>query len=87
MFETYEVDIEIYLEDRLVNKQHMEAPKEILIVQFAQLVNQIGNDKRPMRVKVSKPQTIWDDFENKEKVLHNYIEFSNNAMLAFKEKR
>ena len=85
MFETYRVVFEIYMEDKLINKQTMEAPKKMLIINFMQTVQQIGNDQRPMRIRMIVPKIIWDNFENKEKVLNNEVEFFNNAMLAWQE--
>lgn len=87
MFETYEVDIETYIENRLVNKQRMQAPKEIIELNFVQMMNQVANDKRPLKVRMTRPEIIWDNFENKQKVITNEIAFSNNAMIAFEENK
>ena len=87
MFEMYESTFEIYIEDKLVDKQTMNAPKEILMINFIQTVNQIGNDQRPMKIKMIVPMTIWDNFENKQKVLDNYVMFSNNAMISWEENK
>ena len=81
MFETYKVTFEIYFEDKLVEQQTMQAPKEILVANFIQTVNQISKDARPIKIKMSRPETIWDNFENKQKVITSNIIFSNNAML------
>ena len=37
MFEMFEATFEVYLEDRLINRQTLQAPKEMLMVQFVQL--------------------------------------------------
>lgn len=87
MFEMYESTFEIYIEDKLVNRQIMNAPKEMLMLNFVQTVNQIGNDQRPMRIKMIVPMTIWDNFEKKGKVLDNYVMFSNNAMVSWEENK
>lgn len=81
MFETYKVTFEIYLEDNLVEQQTMQAPKEFLMANFIQTVNQISEDVRPIKIKMSRPEIIWDNFENKQKVITNNIIFSNNAMV------
>lgn len=85
MFETYEVTFEIYIEDRLANKQTMQAPKEILMANFIQTMQQISEDARPIKIKMSRPEIIWDRYENKEKVLENAVIFSNNAMITYEE--
>lgn len=83
--ETYEVDFEVYIGNQVVNRQRMQAPKEILMMNFMQTTEQIGRDTRPMKIKMMRQEVIWDNFENKERVLNNEIEFSNNAMVAFEK--
>ena len=80
MFDIYDVIIEVYLGDRPVQRQRMQAPKEMLMLHFMQLVEQIQIDKRPMMIKMSRQEIIYDRFENKQKVIDSYIEFRNNAM-------
>ena len=87
MFETYDVLFEIYIEDKLVNQQMMQAPKEILIANFLQTLKQIQNDKRPIKIKMIRPEIIWDNFENKQKVLNNEIAVSNSAMVSWEENK
>lgn len=84
-FETYKGEFEIYLEDKLVQRQSAEAPKEMLIMTFMQTMQQIAQDKRAMQFKMKVPVIIYDNFEKKEKTLNNEILFKNNAMLAFEE--
>ena len=81
--EPYEVDFEIYIGDKLAQKQSMQAPKEILMINFIQTANQIGNDRRPMKIKMIRQEIIFDNFENKQKTLNNEVSFSNNAMVAY----
>ena len=85
MFEPYEVIFEVYIEDKLTNRQQMQAPKQILIANFINIAKQIQNDQRPIKIKMIRPEVIWDNFERKQKVLNNEIELSNNAMTAWKE--
>lgn len=87
MLDIYEVVFEIYNEDKLVSKQTMQAPKEMLMIHFIQTVDQIGKDRRPLKVKMIRPNVIWDNFENKQKVLNNEVAFSNNAMIAWEENK
>lgn len=83
--ETYEATFEVYLEDKIIKKQTVQAPAEILIAQYVQTMQQIANDKRPMKIKMIVPQVIWDNFENRQKVLNNSTTFSNNPMVAWEE--
>jgi hypothetical protein len=86
MFETHEVTIEVYIEDKLTNRQQMQAPKEMLIANFIQTAKQMANDQRPIRFKMIRPELIWDNFEQKQKVLNNEIELSNAAWIAWQNK-
>lgn len=87
MFEMYEVTFEIYIEDKLTNKQTMQAPKEMLIANFMQTAKQIKSDKRPIKIKMIRPEVIWDEFEKKQIVLNNEVELSNDAMIAWEENK
>lgn len=86
-FETYKVDFEIYLEDKLIQSQSAEAPKEMLMATFIQTMQQIAQDKRAMQFKMKMPIIIYDNFEKKEKTLNNEILFKNNAMISFEENK
>jgi hypothetical protein len=85
MFEPYEVIFEVYIEDKLINRQQMQTPKEMLIANFVQTARQIQNDRRPIKIKMIRPEIIWDEFEKKQRVINNEIELSNNAMVAWEE--
>ena len=87
MFETYQVTFEIYIEDKLTSRQTMQAPKEMLIANFLQTVKQISNDKRPIKIKMLRPEVIWNELENKQQTLTNAVEFSNNTMIAWEENK
>lgn len=87
LFEIHEVIFEIYIEDTLTNKQRIQAPKEIIIANFLQTVEQIKADKKPIMVKMIRPEIIWDNFENKEKTINNEVAFSNNAMVSWQENK
>lgn len=86
MFEMHEVIFEVYIEDKLTNRQQMQAPKQILITNFIETAKQIKNDQRPIKIKMIRPEIIWDSFEQRQKVLNNEIELSNNAYERFVNK-
>lgn len=87
MLDIQEVVFEVYIEDKLTNKQQMQAPKDMIIANFLQTAKQIQNDQRPIKIKMIRPEVIWDSFEQKQKVLNNEIELSNNAMVAWQENK
>lgn len=85
MFETYEVTFEVYVEDKLNNRQTMQAPKQIIIANFLQTAQQIQKEKTPIRFKMIRQDVIWDEFEQKQRVLNNSVEYSNDAMVIWEE--
>ena len=87
VFEMHEVVFEIYIEDKLTNRQAMQAPKQILITNFIETAKKIKNDRRPIKIKMIVPVVIWDNFEQKQKVLNNEIELNNDAMVAWQENK
>lgn len=78
--ETYSVIIETYIGTQCIQRQPLNAPEQVLKMQFIGLVQQIAQENRPMRVKMIVPDVIWDDIEKKQKVLENYVEFKNKLM-------
>lgn len=80
MFEIYEVTFEVYIGNELINRQVMQAPKEMLIANFLNTAKQIKNDNRPIKLKMIVPDIFWDEFENKQKILNNCVEVINQAM-------
>lgn len=87
MLEMHEVIIEVYIEDRLTNRQQMKAPKDILIANFVQTAKQMRVDSRPIKLKMIRPELIWDNIEQRQKILNNELELSNNAMIAWQENK
>lgn len=85
MLEMYEVTFEVYIEDKLSNRQTMQAPKQIIIANFLQTAQQIQKEKRPIRFKMIVPNVFWDEFEKRQKTLNNSVEYSNDAMVIWEE--
>lgn len=83
----YDCAYEVYIENKLVKRQITQAPKEILMINFMQMAEQIKNDPRPMKIKIIRQDIIWDNFDNKERVLNNEVVASNSAMIAWEERR
>ena len=44
-------------------------------------------DKRPIKLKMIRQETIWDNIEQRHKTLNNEIELSNDAMIAWEENK
>lgn len=87
MLEMHDVIIEVYIEDKLTNRQEIKAPKDMLIANFVQTAKQMRYDKRPIKLKMIRQETIWDDIEQRHKTLNNEIELNNDAMIAWEESK
>lgn len=87
MLEMHDVIFEVYIEDKLTNRQQMQAPKEMLITNFIETAKQMKYDTRPIKLKMIKPEIIWDSIEQKQKALYNEIAISNDAMIAYEENK
>lgn len=87
MLEMHDVIIEVYIEDKLTNRQELKAPKDILIANFTQTAKQMKYDKRPIKLKMIRQETIWDNIEQRYKTLDNEIELKNDAMVAWEENK
>lgn len=85
--EQYEVDFEVYIEDKVVQKQKLQASDMMLVSNFMQVANQIRNDRRPMKIKMIRPDIIWDKFEQKQKPFNYEIECCNEAMTIWLENK
>lgn len=85
MLEMHEVIFEVYIEDKLTNRQQMQAPKEMLIANFVETAKRIKNDQRPIKIKMIRPYTIWDEFDKQHKTLNNEISLNNSAMDLWEE--
>ena len=75
----YEVLFEIKVRDEEFQRQTMLAPKDVVILRFLQLAKQIQNDPRPIQIRMIRQEIIWDQIEQKQKVLNNEIVLSNNV--------
>ena len=87
MFETYDVTFEVYVEDKLNNRQTMQAPKQMIVANFLQTAQQIQKEKTPIKFKMIVPYVFWDEFEKKQRVLNNSVEYSNDAFNIWKESK
>ena len=87
MLEMYDVTFEIYIEDKLTNRQQMQAPKEMIMANFIQTAQQIQKDSRPIKLKLLRQEIIWDSFENKEKMLNCFVSICNGAMETWEKNK
>lgn len=80
MGDTIEATLEIYLGNQLIQSQQLQAPEMILKMQLMNLVQDLANDTRPMKMKVIKLVPCWNQYEQKMTTIDEWLEYQNNAM-------
>lgn len=73
----FNVTFTIYLGNRPIRRWTLEAPRPFIEMQFIQTVQEIASQIQPMKVVVSREEIIWDQFEQKQKVIPYTMEFQN----------
>ena len=79
----YDVIFEITEGDN-VRKQQMQAPRIIIEQQFLQLMQQAANVQIPIKIKLSRTEQIYDNFDQKFIEQENNITFMNNTYIQLK---
>lgn len=77
----YDVIFEITEGDN-VREQQMQAPRIIIEQQFLQLMQQAANVQIPVKIKLSRTEQIYDNFDQKFIEQENSITFMNNVYTA-----
>ena len=75
--ELFEVFFEIWIDEKLAQKQKMTAPADIIIMNFVSTAQQIKNDPRHIKLRLLRPELIWDQIDKEHRVLENCIEIQN----------
>lgn len=80
-FFNQEPDVVCYLEhyvgNTLVSKQQVPWQPMFLQQIFMGAVYDIMQQSEPRKVRLVRPDPIWDQFEQKTRWLENYLEFKN----------
>lgn len=74
----YDVLVEQYVGNQIVSRQRFSAPKEVIMMQFMGLCEEAARQPQPIKIKMIRLQTIWDDFAEEERTLELSMEFRNN---------
>lgn len=77
----YDVIFEI-TEGNNIRKQQMQAPRIIIEQQFLQFMQQAANVQIPVKIKLSRTEQIYNNFDQKFIDQENSITFMNNAYTA-----
>jgi len=74
--DVFECWLEIEQDGRM-SRQRMVAPRFVIEQQFMALVQQAASVASPVRIKMLRWDTVWDEFEQRQKQIENSIEFTN----------
>lgn len=67
-----------------IEKQHIMGDENSIKMQFISYMQEISNQNQPIRLRMIRVDKIWDQYNNIEKTLENYLQFANkNYMQAF----
>lgn len=75
--ELFEVFFEIWVDEKLVQKQKMTAPANFIIDNFVNTALQMKNDPNHIKLRMLRPELIWDQIDREHRVLENCIEIQN----------
>ena len=74
----FDAKIEIYVGEQLVQSDNLQAPQIMIEQNYLNLLQQIIADKsRPMSIKLSVKQDIYDDNDNYLRTMWNSVESFN----------
>lgn len=77
--ETYIIEIKI---GNQIQKQAMQGDSNMVQLQFIQLLKQAGNSNQPIKLSISKMESIWCQIDNKIKEIENKIVFLNKIYMS-----
>lgn len=78
--QVYSCTFEIYIGDNC-KRQTIKAPRFILEQDFLAYVQKASNTPIPIKVKMSRINTIWNSFEQRYVDQEHSIVFANNAYM------
>lgn len=77
-FETYACQLEIEV-DGHIQRQTIEAPRMFIEQQFLSLVGQAASSAQPVRIRLSRTEQIWSQYDQRHLPQEYDLEFTNNA--------
>lgn len=75
--EPMEVLLEQYIGNACISRQKLSAPPEILQAQFMQLAEQVASQNQPTKLRMSRWEDVWSQFDNEWKKLELDVAFQN----------
>ena len=68
--------------DGIIQHRRMKAPRLFLEQEYTSLVYEAAQDQRPVRVKISRTEPVWNQFDQEWVEREYSIDFANNAYVA-----
>jgi hypothetical protein len=75
--DVFEAKLEIYLGDKLIQSNTIQAPSIVVQQQYYGYLHQIINEPQPMSVKLSVRKDVYDGNNNYVRTLWNSVESYN----------
>ena len=64
-----------------VQRQRVQGLVEMIQMQFAQMLQEVGHSDQPIRIKLIKEESIWNQYSQQFKKLENSIQFANKKYM------
>ena len=64
-----------------VQRQRIQGLVEMIQMQFAQMLQEVGHSDQPIRIKLIKEESIWNQYRQQFKKLENSIQFANKKYM------
>lgn len=75
--EVFDVTFTIYVNNQIVQQFKTVSPRPMIELRFIALVQEIASQNQPAKVVLSREEVIWDQFEQRHKILPVTVEFQN----------
>lgn len=73
----FDVTFAIYINNQIAQQFRMTSSQSIIELKFIALVQEIASQNQPAKVVLSREEVIWDQFEQRHKILPVTVEFQN----------
>ena len=64
-----------------VQRQRVQGLVEMIQMQFTQMLQEVVRSDQPIRIKLIKEESIWNQYSQQFKKLENSIQFSNRKYM------
>ena len=75
--ETYDVILELFVGNQVVERQKLTGPSFFLQQQFFALMQEVMKYTSPRKIRMSRFEQVWSQIDKEMKILELYIEFQN----------